>query len=92
MLSDSEIRANLAANVRRLLHSRGLSQAELARLTRESEMNISRVVRGENVVRTGIVVRIAEALDVSIDRLVAARAEKTLQKTAEAGQIGIDRA
>lgn len=70
MISDQEAADNLAANVQRLLDKRGLSQADLARLTGESENNISRMVRGLNAVRIGILARIAEAFDVSSDRLL----------------------
>lgn len=85
MLSDLEVRENLAFNVRRLLSARGWSQADLARNANESEMNISRVVRAASVVGTGVVARIAEAFDVSVDRLLAPPAEKFSQKIARVG-------
>ena len=82
MYPDDTVVQNIAANVRRLLQDREISQSELARLTTESEMNISRVARGESVVGIGIITRIAEAFDVSIDRLVSPLPEKTLPKIA----------
>ena len=82
MHTDPEVKANLAANVARLLKDRGLTQTDLARMTGDPLMTISRVVRGQNDVRCGVVARIAEALDVSSDRLTGAPPRKNLQKTA----------
>jgi transcriptional regulator with XRE-family HTH domain len=81
MIQDDEARDNIALNVRRLLDHRGLTQAELAEITRENEMMISRIVRGLFVPNVGTVARIAEALDVSMDRLVSPPPKKNLLKT-----------
>jgi len=70
MISNEEAAKNLAANVQRLLEQRGWNQADLARRTGDNENTISRVVRGANVVNVGILARIAEAFDVSSDRLL----------------------
>lgn len=70
MLTDNEVRDNIAANVRRILHDRGWSQSELARRAGENPMIISRICRGNHVPHAGIVCRVAEALDVTVDRLV----------------------
>lgn len=90
VLTDSEIRANIAGNLRRILASRGLSQAQLAELSGESEMNISRVIRGETMAGTCIIAHIAEGLDVSIDRLVFPPSAESSQKIPSVGQSGID--
>jgi transcriptional regulator with XRE-family HTH domain len=90
VLSDSEVRANIAANLRRILDSRGLTQADLARLSGESEMNISRVIRGESTAGTGIMARIAEALDVSLDRLVFPPSAEISKKIPPVEQAGVD--
>lgn len=71
MLSDDEVKVNLAANLTRLLHDRDWSQSELARRTTDPIMTISRICRGQNAPTAGVLTRIAEALDVSIDRLVS---------------------
>lgn len=71
MISDETATANVAANVRRLLDQRGWTQSDLAKKTGESENNISRISRGLNVVRIGVLARVAEAFDVSTDRLLA---------------------
>lgn len=70
MISDQEAADNLAANILRLLQQRDWSQTDLARLTGESENNISRIARGLNVAKIGLLARIAEAFDVSSDRLL----------------------
>jgi transcriptional regulator with XRE-family HTH domain len=71
MLTDDEVRVNLAGNLSRILPQRRMTQAQLSRLTGESQEIISRAVRGISVVGSGTIARIAEALDVSMDRLVA---------------------
>lgn len=69
MLTDEQVKVNVAANLRRLLADRGLSQRQLAVLTGDNEMTISNACRGVHVPGAGIITRIAEALDVSTDRL-----------------------
>jgi len=80
MLSDPQVTANLAANLARILKDRGLNQTDLARMTGDPLMTISRVVRGTNDVRSGVVARIAEALDVSADRLLGPPPEPISEK------------
>lgn len=70
MLTDDEARRYLAANLQRLMENRRINQSDLARLTKEPVMTISRAFRGENMPRASVLARIAEALDVSIDRLL----------------------
>jgi len=70
MISDETAVQNISTNLQRLLDDRGWTQAHLAKLTGESSTTITRVVRGLNKPGPGILARIAEALDVSIDRLV----------------------
>jgi len=69
MLSDNDVLHHLAANLQRLLVARGWSQSDLARATGEPMMTISRIVRAQNMPGIGAIARIAEAFDVSIDRL-----------------------
>jgi transcriptional regulator with XRE-family HTH domain len=71
MLTDDDVKANLSENLARLLADRGWSQSELARRTTDHVMTISRICRGQNAPTAGVLARIAEALDVSIDRLVS---------------------
>ena len=72
MLTDDEARANIAANVARLLADRNWSQTELARRAMESHANINRVLHARQLPGSGILARIAEAFDVSTDRLLSA--------------------
>jgi len=71
MQTDEEVKQNLAANILRILEARGWDQPMLAEATGEWLSTINRICRGENLPRVGVVSRIAEALDVSIDRLIA---------------------
>ena len=61
---------NVGRNIARILQDRGMSQAELARRSGESQMNISRIIRGQNEPLVSTVARIAEALDVLVDVLL----------------------
>ena len=79
MINDEAAKKNLAENVRRLLRDRGWSQAKLAFLAGEGEMQISRIVRGKLMPNVATVARIAEAFDVSIDRLVGQPPERSLE-------------
>ena len=76
MLTDNDAASFVAANLRRLLESRGLSMRGLARLTGDTPMRISDIASGRHVPSIGVVHRIAEALDVTIDALVRPVAEK----------------
>jgi transcriptional regulator with XRE-family HTH domain len=71
VIPDAAAKQNLSSNIQRLLADRGMTQKQLAEATGETEMTISRVVRGLHLPSVGIVARIAEAFDVSIDRIVA---------------------
>lgn len=71
MLTDEQVKLNVASNVKRLLRDRGLSQKALAELTGDAEMTISALCRGLYVPGAGLLARVAEALDVSQDRLTA---------------------
>ena len=70
MLTDEDAKRNLAANLQRLMENRLINQSQLARLTGEPVMTISRAFRGEHMPRASVLDRIAEAMDVSIDRLL----------------------
>ena len=71
MLTDDQVRLNVAENVKRLLDKEGWSQSELARRTGDTQQVISLICAANQarVCGAGILVRIAEAFDVSVDRL-----------------------
>ena len=79
MLTDSEVLKNLSLNVQRLLADRQMSQSDLARKTGDPQPTISRMLRCQQMPNIAILSRIAEAFDVSLDRLVAA--PQKLEKT-----------
>lgn len=71
MLTTENVKANISANLRRILDSRGMSVFALARLTGEPKNSVYRIARGDNEPGAVLLARIAQALDVSIDRLLA---------------------
>lgn len=77
VVTDDVAKKNLAANIKRLLAARGISMRELARLTGESAMTISHICGETRMPGAGIVLRIAEALDVNMDRLFDEPPEST---------------
>jgi transcriptional regulator with XRE-family HTH domain len=72
VISDEQARNNIAANLQRIIEERGITQTQLAAQSDQPIMTINRLVRGQNEPRIALVARVAEALDVSVDRLVAA--------------------
>ena len=70
MITDKDAKRNLVANLARLMENRDINQTQLAELTKQPINTISRACRGENVPRGTVLARLAEALDVSIDRLL----------------------
>lgn len=81
MQTQQQVIANVAANVARILEERGISQADLARMAGESEMNISRVVRGKNEPGAALLSHVAEALQVSVDYLLTPHPSAPQKKT-----------
>lgn len=75
MLTDEQVKANVAANVPRLLVERRMTQKQLAERTGDPQMTISAMCRGLYVPGAGLITRVAEALDVSTDRLTGSPPE-----------------
>lgn len=61
----------LGGNIRRLRHAQGWSMAELARRIDDYPTAVKRIEDGESMPGLGLTTRIAEALDVTIDELLA---------------------
>ncbi len=78
MPTDDEVRVNVAENVKRLLEDRGWSQSELARRTGNTQAAISQICAARQVCGSGVLARIAEAFDVSMDRLASPPPQKSL--------------
>ena len=81
MISDQTAKGNLASNVNRLLAQRNLTQVQLAEMTGQQQSLISRIANSHNMPGGTVLARIAEALDVSIDRLLAAPPEEISAKS-----------
>jgi len=71
VITDEQAVKNLSRNLKQLLEDREISQADLARTTGDSEMNVSRYVRGAVMPGVGALARLAEALHVPTDHLLA---------------------
>ena len=82
VISESDAKQNIAANIQRLLIDRQWSQGELARRTGEPIMMISRLCRGQHMPNVLSLARVAEAFDVSVDRLISSPPEKISAKSA----------
>lgn len=72
----------LAANVRSLLRTRGMSQRELAELAGMYEANVNRILQGKEGVTIERAERLAIALGVSLSDLVSDALPKSLRATA----------
>ncbi len=81
MIDNKTAKKNIAENVRRLLEDRGMNQSDLARLTQDHVMTISDLMLAKHMSGGGLLARIAEAFDVSIDRIIGPPPKKNLQKT-----------
>lgn len=77
MITNDETRGRIGFNVSRYMAERKMTQATLSRITGESEMTISQVARGKHVPNSAILHRIAEALQIKMDDLVAPIATET---------------
>jgi len=70
VITDEQARQRIAGNVSALLESKGMSQADLARKTKESTAQISRLCQGKILPSAAFLCRIAEALDVTMNQLM----------------------
>jgi transcriptional regulator with XRE-family HTH domain len=68
--SDVEVRKRIATNVTNLLEVRGWSRRDLAKVTGDPVATVSRVAQGKHTAQAGVVVRVADALGVTVDRLL----------------------
>lgn len=82
MLDDNTAKQNIATNVRRLRAGRPL--AWLAREVGTYPINIQRIEEGHHMPGAGLLGRIAEALDTSMDSLIAAPVGNNLEHPIDA--------
>lgn len=71
MISDEETKRRIAANVARLLHERGMCQADLVEKTGESSARVSMMARGLKLPSAAFLARVAEALNTSTDDILS---------------------
>ena len=65
--------SDFAANLRRIMRDRGMTQAELGRMVGISQGNVSMYVTGRREPRATYILRIATALGVTTDELLGVR-------------------
>ncbi len=82
MLTEDQAKQNIAANLRRIMESRNLSQSELARMTGDHQTAISRIIHAQNSPGVAFLARLAEALQTTVDYLIAAPPESANRKSA----------
>jgi len=71
MTSNEEVATNIGANLRRILEEKGWSQIQLSRETGDPHMTIVNAIRGQHNPSAALVGRMAEALGVTTDELIA---------------------
>jgi transcriptional regulator with XRE-family HTH domain len=76
VISDDEVKKNIAANIAQTLHLMGKTQGWLANQVGVTPAAISLIVSGDRMPGAGVLRRIAEALNVRMDRLIDTAVEK----------------
>lgn len=66
-VDDTQAKKLISANLTRLLDERGWTQSQLAERSGESEMTISRTIRGKNQASAGTLKNLADAFGVATD-------------------------
>ncbi len=80
MITDDDAKLYVAANVQSLLEKQGHTVYWLMKTTRDLPNRIYPVVRGETIPTAGLLCRIATALGVTADDLMARPPKKNLEK------------
>ena len=76
VIDHATTKRNISANLRRLLSERGMSQADLARETRDNAAYISRLCSGKLEPTASGAARVAAALSVTVEDLLSDPPEK----------------
>lgn len=85
IVTNEDAKSIVAQNVRRLAEKRGFTCRSLAAATGDNAMRISDVMRGAHEPKIGVLTRIAEALDTTVDYLITpseSQSEKNLESVA----------
>lgn len=77
MITNDVAARNIAQNVSRLLEERGWSVRELARRTFDPHMSVVNALSGEHIPNSGLLARIAEALETTTDALIFTPVKKS---------------
>lgn len=70
VISDIDAKRNIAFHVLRLLEKKGKSRYWLSKQTGEYESRIAAVCKGESLCKSGLLARIAEALETTTDDML----------------------
>jgi len=89
MLTNEQAVKNIAANLQRILRDREIPQRQLALKTGDHPTAIGRVYRGESGSAPGILGRIAEALDTSVDLLMQPPRKEIHEKETNSAEAGL---
>ncbi len=76
MITKDRLKLNIAENLARLMHARGLSQSELGRISQTSQVLIYRLLNQVLVPNAQDLANIAESLDVTVDEIISNPDEK----------------
>jgi len=79
MLTDKQLRTNIAENLRRALSRHKMKQSDLCRLAGVPQTSFSTIIRGKVVPGLSIALRLSEALETSLDKIVSTPTEKKSQ-------------
>ena len=71
MISKERLKLNIAENLARIMHARGLSQSELGRKSGTSQVLVFRLLNQVLVPNAQDLANIAETLGVTVDELIA---------------------
>lgn len=81
MMSQSEAKERIAANLQRAMDAVGMSQNRLAIESGEDPMTVSRVIRGITEPRVSTLARMTEALGITIDECLEPVAPSSRKKS-----------
>ena len=71
VITDDQAKINISLNLQRVMAKQGISQRKLAEMTQQPLMTINAIVRGKSEPRIAVAARIAEALEMSLDKLIS---------------------
>lgn len=79
-MKDTVVLAVLSANLTMLLESKGWTLRELAAHTGDSISTLHGIISGKSLPRAGLLKRLADAFEISVDQLYDPNLKKALKK------------